>query len=78
MGAYEVAPGVRLSVTADAGVLYLQAPGQQPVPLSAETDGSFSIKLAGARVEFDRDASGSVTGLILFQAGHETKARKVE
>ena len=77
-GEYEVAPGIRLKVTGDDGVLFLQAPGQQRVPMAAEPDGSFSIKAAGARVEFLRDDAGGVTGLVLHQGGNATRAARVE
>jgi hypothetical protein len=77
-GEYEVAPGIRLRVTGDGGALQLQAPGQQPVPMAPEPDGSFSIKLANARIEFLMDDAGAVNGLVLVQGGHETRATKVE
>ena len=76
VGSYEVAPGVALEITADGGSLFLQAPGQQKVGLVAADDGTFSIPLAGAKVVFEKDASGAITGLVLDQSGNETRAAK--
>lgn len=76
VGSYEVAPGVALEITTAGGDLYLQAPGQQKVPLVAEADGTFSIPLAGAKVTFKRDGAGAVTALVLDQAGNQTHGTK--
>ena len=63
VGSYEVALGVMLEVTTLGGDLYLQAPGQQKVPLVADSDGAFSIPMAGAQIVFERDDTGRITGL---------------
>lgn len=76
VGSYEVAPGVALEVSTAGGDLYLQAPGQQKVALVAEVDGTFSIPMAGAKIVFERDDSGAITGLVMDQAEHQTKATK--
>ena len=78
IGSYEVAPGVSLEVTSGDEGLLLQVPGQQRVSLTAGTDtDSFEIQLAGATVVFSRNRSGEVVGLVLHQAGAQTRATKV-
>ena len=77
VGGYEVAPGMVLEVTAAEGALLLRAPGQQRVPLSAESGDAFAIPMAGARVVFHRDGEGEITHLVLHQGGGETRAEKV-
>ena len=78
IGSYEVAPSVSLEVTSGDEGLLLQAPGQQRVSLTAGTDAdTFEIKLAGATVVFSRDFGGEVVGLVLHQAGAQTRATKV-
>ena len=74
MGSYEVAPGAILEISTANGILFLRAPGQHKVPLQADPDGTFSIPLAGAKIVFERDDSGAITGLILDQSGNETRA----
>ncbi len=74
-GEYEVGGGaVTLNVTARDGVLFLQAPGQQPIPMEAYDDGTFGIPLANATVTFDGDPSSGITGLELNQRGAITAA----
>jgi hypothetical protein len=76
VGSYEVAPGVALEITAAEGVVYLQAPGQQKVGMEAVGEDSFLIRLAGAKVTFERDESGAVVALVLDQAGNQTRGAK--
>ena len=76
VGSYEVAPGVTLEVTVVNGDLYLQAPGQQKVPLVADMDGTFSIPMADAQIVFERDDTEMITGLVLTQARNQTHATK--
>lgn len=75
-GSYEVAPGVALEITAEDGVVYLQAPGQQRVGLEAVSEDTFVIRLAGAEVTFERDDSGAVFTLVLDQGGNKTRGTK--
>ena len=67
-----------LTVTARDGVLLLQAPGQQPVPMEAYDDGTFGIPLANATITFEGDPSSGVTALELNQRGMVTKAVRRE
>ena len=76
VGTYEIVPGTAFEISAANGTLFIQAPGQQKIGLQAEPDGTFSIPLAGATVTFERDADGTITGLVLKQAGNETPATK--
>ena len=76
VGSYEIAPGVALEITTADGILFLQAPGQQKISLQADPDGTFSIPMAGAKVVFEKNDSGEITGLVLNQSGMETRATK--
>jgi hypothetical protein len=76
VGSYEVAPGVALEITTADGVVFLQAPGQQRVGMEAVGEDTFLIRLAGARITFERDDSGAVVALVLDQAGNQTRATK--
>ena len=76
VGSYEVAPGVALEITTADGVVFLQAPGQQRVGMEAVAEDTFLIRLAGAKVTFERDDSGAVVALVLDQAGNQTRGTK--
>jgi len=76
VGSYEIAPGVALEITAADGTVFLQAPGQQKIGIEAVARDEFLIRLADAKVTFERDASGSVTALVLDQGGNKTRGTK--
>lgn len=77
VGSYQVAAGIALQISAVNGTLFVQAPGQQKVPMTAGVAAdSFEIKIAGARIEFTRDAAGIVNELVLRQGGTEQRARR--
>jgi hypothetical protein len=76
VGSYEIASGVALEISAADGVVYLQAPGQQKVGMEAVEEDIFLIRLAGARVTFERDNSGAIVTLVLDQAGNQTRATR--
>lgn len=77
-GSYEVAPGVVLEVAVGDAQLMLRAPGQSFVGMSHEGKDRFAISLAGATIVFERGDDRSVTGLVLDQAGNETRARRLQ
>ena len=77
VGSYEIGGGaVVLEISAKDGRLFLQAPGQQPVPMEAYADGTFGIPLAGAEIVFEGDTSSGIEALELHQAGNVTRAVK--
>lgn len=76
VGSSEIAPDVALEITATDGVVYLQAPGQQRVGMEPVEEDVFLIRLAGAKVTFERDDSGAVVALALDQAGNQTRATR--
>ena len=76
LGSYEVTAGVVLEISTADGILFLQVPGQKKVPLQANTDGTYSIPLAGAKVIFEKNESGTITGFVLHQGSNETRAMR--
>jgi hypothetical protein len=63
-------------VTLENGQLMTQATGQQKVPVYAETETKFFLKVVQANIEFQLDAEGTVTGLVLNQNGRAIPAPK--
>lgn len=74
VGVYELAPTFALTMRIKDGKLMTQATGQQEFELFAESKDRFFLKVVDAQVEFTRDASGKVTGLILHQGGRSMPA----
>jgi hypothetical protein len=73
-GTYELGPDFFVVMTIDEGRL-MAKPGDEPKqPLYAEAEDHFFSKTFNAQVEFTKDKSGDVTGLILRKAGSEKRA----
>lgn len=77
-GVYELAQGMTIEVTTRDGGLYAKSSnGGDAVRLWPESKIDFFIKEADAQVSFTRDASGTVTGLVLHQFGRDRPAKKI-
>jgi len=76
VGDYPITPTFVLSVTEKAGTLLVRATGQPRLPVFASARDEFFYKIVNARISFQRDASGKVTGLVLHQNGRDMAAKK--
>ena len=77
VGAYELAPGVMMTVTLEGSQLFAQMTGQMKNPIYAQSDRLFFLKVVDAQIEFVRDSSGRVGELILVQNGARQRAARV-
>lgn len=63
-GDYELAPGAVARIYEWNGRPYIHMPGEGDAELYMLSDGTWTVRVvAGVRIEFDRSASGEVTGL---------------
>ena len=69
VGEYTLAPKVSMMITRDGDRIFGQLTGQPAFQLHAEGSTRFSLKVVDAQVEFEVDAAGNVTGLVLAQNG---------
>ncbi len=76
LGVYELAPGFDLAVTLEGTQLMTQATGQPKLPVYAEAQNKFFLKVVDAQLEFFADDKGKVTYLVLHQNGRDMKAIK--
>jgi CubicO group peptidase (beta-lactamase class C family) len=76
VGTYELMPGFEMVVTLENGQLMTQATRQQKIPVFAESETKFFPKVVEAQIEFIKDASGKVTGLVLSQGGRTIKGTR--
>jgi CubicO group peptidase (beta-lactamase class C family) len=76
VGSYELSPGFIMVVTFENGQLMTQATGQPKVPIFAESETKFFLKVVDAQLEFFRNQKGEVTHLVLHQGGRDIKALK--
>lgn len=77
VGHYRIAPGAILDVTLRGDRLFVQLTGQQALPIYAESDGHFFLKIVNATLDFTRDARGRITSVVLHQNGHATVAPRI-
>ncbi len=78
VGDYELMPGFTITIIRRESKLISQATGQPEVELFPESETKFFLKEVEAQVEFVKDASGEVTGLVLNQGGRTMPAKKVK
>lgn len=72
-------PGLTNHVTLEADQLSMQMTGQPKIPVFAESETKFFLKVVEAQVEFAKNDQGEVTDLIIHQNGMKIKmARKIE
>jgi hypothetical protein len=77
-GDYELMPGFTITILKRGNKLISQATGQPEVELFPESETKFFLKVVDAQVEFVKDASGKVTGLVLHQGGQTLPAKKAK
>jgi CubicO group peptidase (beta-lactamase class C family) len=77
-GEYELNPGFTIVILRRGGKLISQATGQPEVELFPESETRFFLKVVDAQVDFIKDASGRVTGLVLHQGGMDLPAKKIK
>lgn len=78
VGFYQHASGLIMTVSAEAGRIFLQLSGQPRVELFAEGDSRFFLKVVPAQVTFRAGEDGRVEALVLHQGGHEMLAPRID
>ena len=76
VGTYQLTPNFDIAVTLENGQLITQATGQGKLPMFAESETKFFLKVVDAEVEFFKNDKGEVTYLILHQGGQDMKGAK--
>jgi CubicO group peptidase (beta-lactamase class C family) len=71
-GAYQMSPGVAMTIRLSDQQLISRLTGQGDVPLFAEADGKFFPKVVESELDFIKDPGGKVTALVLHQNGHDS------
>jgi D-alanyl-D-alanine-carboxypeptidase/D-alanyl-D-alanine-endopeptidase len=76
-GHYPLAVTFVLTVTVENGAVFVQATGQQKLPVQASAKDEFFYTGVDAKISFQRDDSGKVMGLVLRQNGRDMPGKKV-
>ena len=77
-GKYKLMPNFFMVISADGNKVFEQATGQPKFEIFPESKDKFYMKVVNAKIKFERDADGNVTGLILYQAGRIIPGKKVK
>jgi hypothetical protein len=77
VGQYELAPGVIFNVTFQDDKLMVQLTGQDAYQVFAESETDFFYKVVDAKITFQKDANGDISGLVLHQGGIDRNAKKI-
>lgn len=77
VGEFQLTPGFTITVTLEAGQLFIQATNQPKFPVFPESETEFFLKVVDAQITFVRDEDGQVTSLILHQAGQHVPGQKI-
>ncbi|HMS03076.1 MAG TPA: serine hydrolase, partial [Gemmatimonadaceae bacterium] len=77
VGTYRLAPTFAITITRDGDGLAAQATNQPKLELLAESATRWRVRGVEAVVEFERDASGQVTALVLVQGGARQRGVRV-
>lgn len=78
VGEYQLAPGFTITIRRDGDGLRGRATGQSEVTLLAQSETRFALQEVDASVDFERDASGAVTRLVLHQGGRDLPAPRIK
>ena len=77
-GEYELAPTFKIVVTFENGQLKAQATNQPQFDIYAEKEDLFFLKVVEAKIEFEKDESGKISGLVLHQGGQKLPGKKIK
>lgn len=77
VGTYPLMEGLTLEFRLDGDRLMVEATGQGTVPVFAESETDFFLKVAEVTFSFTRDADGIVDGLVFRQGGQTITSKKV-
>jgi|SRR5271165_401631 len=78
VGRYELVPSFILTVTQEAGHLFVQATGQPKFEVFPESPKDYFYKVVDAQITFETDAQGRATALVLHQNGMDQRAKRIE
>ena len=76
VGTYEFTPEVKLAIRLSGSQLMAQLTGQAQIPIFPESEAKFFLKIVDAQLDFVKDASGAVTGVVLHQNGLDQTATR--
>ncbi|WP_405296947.1 serine hydrolase [Algibacter sp. Ld11] len=78
IGNYELMPGFILAVTREGNQLKTQATGQPVFDVFPKSENVFYLKVVTAQLTFNKDESGNIESVTLFQGGREITGKRIK
>ena len=78
IGEYELQPGFTLTITLNENQLKAQATGQPTVDIFPKSETEFYLKVIDAQLVFNKNDTGEIDSLTLFQGGQEMKGKRID
>ncbi len=78
VGEYQVTPALVLTISKDGDKLFGQLTGQGKLAVEPVSDTQFTMPDVKASISFEKDAAGTVVGLLLSQGTRTAKAQKIK
>jgi CubicO group peptidase (beta-lactamase class C family) len=75
-GVYTLSPQFKYTITSDQNQLYAQITGQPKAEIYPESELDFFYTAVSAKIKFEKDATGKIKKLTLFQNGMKQEAPK--
>lgn len=77
VGRYQLGPEMELTVTTEAGRLFVEASGQGKLEVFPESATTFFYKVVDAQISFETGADGKASGLVLHQNGQDLPGKRL-
>jgi tetratricopeptide (TPR) repeat protein len=78
IGKYELQPGFIITVTREGNQLKTQATGQPVFDIFPKSENEFYLKVVDAQLTFNKNDSGEIESVTLFQGGREMKGKRID
>jgi CubicO group peptidase (beta-lactamase class C family) len=78
VGIYEIQKGVEMTISLNNDQLFAQLTGQNPLPIFAENEMLFFLKIVDAQIQFEKNEAEEITNLFLLQNGNKVAAKRIK
>lgn len=78
VGTYEISKDFKLKIKLKNDQLFAEATGQNALPIFAESETLFFLKVVDAQLEFEKNDKGEIIKLFLLQNGNKIEAKRTE
>ncbi|GAB4453492.1 MAG: hypothetical protein Fur0028_08960 [Bacteroidales bacterium] len=78
VGTYEIDKDFKLIIKLKNDQLFAEATGQNALPIFAESETLFFLKVVDAQLEFEKNDKNEIVKLFLLQNGNRIEAKRTE